>query len=71
MNPDCVTMAFVRKKKDSSLTLGKCTAMGNHLVVADEVYKEFLEQIKDIKQPEKIYCKWQEVAENILGITDK
>ena len=42
--------------------------MGNHLIVADEVYDEFCRLTKDCKTEVEYYGAWQDAAAEILGL---
>ena len=42
--------------------------MGNHLIVADEVYDEFCRLTKDCKREVEYHGAWQEAAAEILGL---
>ena len=39
---------------------------GNHLIVADEIYGEFWEEIKEIQKPGEVYAAWQNKACKIM-----
>lgn len=39
---------------------------GNHLVVADEIYIEFREEIKDIQKPSEVYAAWLNKACKVI-----
>lgn len=41
--------------------------MGNHLIVNDAVYEEFIDCIGDEYVPSQVYRIWMEIAEKILG----
>ena len=42
--------------------------MGNHLIVADEVYEEFQRLTKDCKEIGECYNAWQDAAKEIVGL---
>lgn len=42
--------------------------MGNHLIVADEVYDEFKKLTKNCKRAVEYYGAWQDAAAKILGL---
>lgn len=42
--------------------------MGNHLIVADEVFDEFKKLTKDCKREVEYYGAWQDAAAKILGL---
>lgn len=41
--------------------------MGNHLIVNDEVYPLFIEQLGDDIEPSVAYMNWMKIAENTLS----
>lgn len=43
--------------------------MGNHLIVNDEVFDAFAEQIGTETEPSVVYTKWMRIADNILHKT--
>ena len=45
--------------------------MGNHLIVADEVYEEFQKLTKDCKSEPEYYQAWLDAASKITSIKDK
>ena len=40
--------------------------MGNHLIINEIVYDEFIESLEDEYRPSKVYGMWMEIAERIL-----
>lgn len=40
--------------------------MGNHLLVADEICKDFYAEIKDFKKPSEVYAIWKNKAEKVM-----
>lgn len=45
--------------------------MGNHLIVNDAVYEEFMGYIGENDSPSIVYGKWMKIADNILNGTEK
>lgn len=41
--------------------------MGNHLIVAENIYKDFFKEIKDIKDIAELYRVWQNKAEKVIN----
>lgn len=39
--------------------------MGNHLIVNDVVYDQFMERLREEENPYVIYTKWMKIADNI------
>lgn len=44
--------------------------MGNHLIVADEVYEEFRRLTEDCKEEHEYYRAWQDAVRRIVGLPD-
>lgn len=45
--------------------------LGNHLIVADEVYEEFRRLTAHCKEEFEFYRDWQDAARRIVGLPDK
>lgn len=39
---------------------------GNHLLVNDKIYNDFLEEINDLKKPSEVYAAWQNKANKVM-----
>jgi len=44
--------------------------LGNHLIVADEIYDEFQRLTKDCKETYEYYAAWQDAAREAVGLPD-